>query len=65
MLQTANRICCEVVVFMSSRHGPADYETNLAAKEEIEMLMETIAELELRKIDKIMKHFSCITVING
>ena len=37
-------------------HAQHDYETNLAAKQEIEMLMETIAALELRKIDKIMKH---------
>ena len=37
-------------------HAQHDYETNLAAKQEIEMLMETIAALELRKIDKIIKH---------
>ena len=33
-----------------------DYETNLAAKEEIEMLMKALAALEEHKIDRIMRH---------
>jgi uncharacterized membrane protein len=36
-----------------------DYETNLAAKEEIEILMERLAAIENRKIDAIMRHLGC------
>lgn len=36
-----------------------DYETNLAAKEEIEMLMEHLAAIENHKIDAIMHHLGC------
>jgi uncharacterized membrane protein len=32
-----------------------DYETNLAAKEEIETLMQNLAALEAQKIDKLME----------
>ena len=33
-----------------------DYQTNLAAKEEIEQLMQRLASIERHKIDKIMAH---------
>lgn len=33
-----------------------DYDTNTAAKEEIEMLMERLSTIEMQKIDMIMKH---------
>jgi len=36
-----------------------DYETNIAAKEEIEMLMERLSAIEQRKIDAIMRHLGC------
>lgn len=33
-----------------------DYDTNIAAKEEIELVMERLSAIEMRKIDMIMKH---------
>ena len=33
----------------------ADYETNLAAKEEIEALQKCLTEMELKKLDKILE----------
>jgi hypothetical protein len=33
-----------------------DYETNLAAKEEIETVLRELARLELDKLDRIMAH---------
>jgi uncharacterized membrane protein len=37
------------------RQAQHDYETNLAAKEEIEALMETLSALEAQKIDKLIE----------
>lgn len=37
-----------------------DYETNLAAKEEIEYLMKHLAALEAQKIDKLMEWMSVL-----
>jgi uncharacterized membrane protein len=37
-------------------HAEMDYETNLAAKEEIETVLRELARLELDKLDRIMAH---------
>lgn len=36
-------------------HAQHDYETNLAAKEEIEIILRELARLELEKLDKILE----------
>jgi uncharacterized membrane protein len=37
-------------------HAEMDYETNVAAKEEIETIMRELARLETEKLDRIMAH---------
>src|ERR1700675_3218572 len=37
-------------------HAEMDYETNLAAKEEIETVLRELTRLELDKLDRIMTH---------
>jgi uncharacterized membrane protein len=37
-------------------HAEMDYETNVAAKEEIETIMRELARLEIEKLDRIMAH---------
>jgi uncharacterized membrane protein len=37
-------------------HAEMDYETNVAAKEEIEAVMRELARLEIEKLDRIMAH---------
>jgi uncharacterized membrane protein len=37
-------------------HAEMDYETNLAAKEEIETVLRELARLEFDKLDRIMAH---------
>ena len=37
-------------------HAEMDYETNLAAKEEIETILRELSRLELDKLDRIMAH---------
>src|SRR5260370_28515002 len=37
-------------------HAEMDYETNLAAKEEIETVLRELSRLELDKLDRIMAH---------
>jgi len=38
------------------QHAEMDYETNVAAKEEIETIMRELARLEIEKLDRIMAH---------
>ena len=37
-------------------HAEMDYETNVAAKDEIETIMRELARLEIEKLDRIMAH---------
>ena len=37
-------------------HAEMDYETNLAAKDEIETIMRELSRLEIEKLDRIMAH---------
>jgi uncharacterized membrane protein len=37
-------------------HAEMDYETNLAAKEEIEAILRELSRIELEKLDRIMAH---------
>ena len=37
-------------------HAQIDFETNVAAKEEIETIMRELARLEIEKLDRIMAH---------
>jgi uncharacterized membrane protein len=37
-------------------HAEMDYETNVAAKEEIEAVLRALSRLELEKLDRIMAH---------
>ena len=37
-------------------HAEMDYETNLAAKEEIEAVLRELSRLEIEKLDRIMAH---------
>jgi len=37
-------------------HAEMDYETNIAAKEEIETIMRELSRLETEKLDRIMAH---------
>ena len=52
IMQSQNRAAAR-----DRKQADHDYETNLAAKEEIEQLMERLYRIEREKIDLLLKHF--------